>query len=91
MNSRLLLKKACGHGRGTLRSLCYPSVPLNEPIGAISHKFASPDAIDIGQSNITSITTLSNGLRVASQESFGQYSTVGGTCTYQITSLSYVY
>ncbi len=75
MNSRLLLRSVCGHSKGA-RGLCYPSVPLNEPIGGINHKFASPDTV--GHSSKTSITTLTNGLRVASQESFGQYSTVGG-------------
>lgn len=49
--------------------------PLSEPLlGLPSVQYASVRAED----NQTQVTTLSNGLRVASEKRFGQFSTVGG-------------
>lgn len=60
-------------------------MPLNEAIGVAAHANTAP-ILDVGSRNgVTQTTTLDNGLRVASQASFGQYCTVGGEegCTLQ--------
>ena len=58
----------------------YPTAPLTEPLD-----LATPprDAGSLAESlagggKEARITQLENGLRVASQEAFGQYSTIGG-------------
>ena len=56
------------------RCLSYPSQPLTEAL-SLPEVAQSPRPLI---STPTSITRLSNGLRVASQEAFGQYSTIGG-------------
>lgn len=55
------------------RCLSYPSQPLTEAL-SLPEVARSPRPL---VSTPTSITRLSNGLRVASQEAFGQYSTIG--------------
>lgn len=48
--------------------------PLTEPIiGLPDVEYAMP----LAESNITQVTTLPNGLRVASEKRFGQFCTVG--------------
>ena len=73
--------------RGSGRSLAlargaasYPREPLTNPIDVETQR---RDATLLAQSlsrgeKETRVTSLENGLRVASQEAFGQYSTVGG-------------
>lgn len=53
----------------------YPSIPLSSPLPGVPKPiFASVD----GQEKFeTKVTTLDNGLRVASQNKFGQFCTVG--------------
>lgn len=53
----------------------YPSIPLSSPLpGAPTPVFATVG----GQEKFeTKVTTLDNGLRVASQNKFGQFCTVG--------------
>jgi hypothetical protein len=53
----------------------YPNIPLSSPLpGVPSPTFASVDGLEKSE---TRITTLENGLRVASQNKFGQFCTVG--------------
>lgn len=61
------------------RNLSYPNDPLTQPIDlealrdpSVQRPATSP------HSSETQVTRLENGLRVASQEAFGQYSTLGG-------------
>lgn len=56
----------------------YPSVPLSAPLPGVPQPiFATVD----GQEKFeTRVTTLDNGLRVASQNKFGQFCTVGSKC-----------
>lgn len=61
------------------RHLSYPTESLVTPVTNL----AKPPALNeisftIPQDAETEITTLSNGLKVATHASFGQYSTVGG-------------
>ena len=71
------------------RRLSYPREPLNQPIPGLSAPTASsslrPDQVDKASLAKVRVTELENGLRVASQEAFGQYSTIGGTCKRIIT------
>lgn len=59
----------------------YPSVPLSSPLpGAPTPVFATVS----GQEKFeTKVTTLDNGLRVASQNKFGQFCTVGSKYRWQ--------
>ena len=66
------------------RTLSYPNDPLTQAIDVAALR-DEPAAQRIAQcatvpshSGETQVTKLGNGLRVASQEAFGQYSTVGG-------------
>lgn len=85
---RLARVIGCRHGL-LQRNLSYPNDPLTQPIdvAALRH----PNVQRLGQSvtlphsSETRLTRLENGLRVASQEAFGQYSTVGGE---EITDLT---
>lgn len=61
---------------GHFRRLSYPVQPLSEPIPLAGSTIAREKAKS--HSSDTKITYLENGLRVASQEAFGQYSTIGG-------------
>ena len=70
-------------------SLSYPREPLTEPITGLSVPTASSAVqrhqIDKASLAEVRVTELENGLRVASQEAFGQYSTIGskrGTIMY---------
>lgn len=64
------------------RTFSYPKEPLTQAIDVTASRH--PDAAtQPGQSvspysKETRVTKLENGLRVASQEAFGQYSTIGG-------------
>lgn len=61
----------------------YPVEPLDKPIpGLAIPNQDSPCTASRAKDFLSEcqITTLENGLRVASQEAFGQYSTVGGQC-----------
>ena len=71
------------------RSLSYPREPLTQPVSdlppsvpssssASSHAQQRRDHIERASLAETRVTELENGLRVASQEAFGQYSTIGG-------------
>ena len=75
----LLNKQQCARGLKNFYSSESKGVPLSEPLpNAGVRPPTSPSArIDAG-SYETRITTLENGLKVASEESFGQFSTVGG-------------
>ena len=66
----------------TLRKFCSSEsggVPLNEPLPNVLVKPRSSLIPRDTTTYETKITTLENGLKVASEESFGQFSTVGGT------------
>lgn len=58
----------------------YPMEPLDRPIpGLANPDQGAPDTANRRKEYLDcKITRLDNGLRVASQEAFGQYSTVGG-------------
>lgn len=60
-----------------MRRLSYPQEPLDQAIPGLvegpAHTVAKKDFL-----SDCKITTLENGMRVASQEAYGQYSTVGG-------------
>ena len=64
------------------RSLSYPREPLNQPVSELSVPSASSTVqrhhIDKASLAEVRVTELENGLRVASQEAFGQYSNIGG-------------
>ena len=66
------LPKVCRYQRRALCSL----PPLNEPIET-SNIIKNPLKAPV-QNETVKITTLSNGLKVASENSFGQFSTIGG-------------
>lgn len=52
-----------------------PFPPLTDPIPNLENvQFASPTSTD---QNLTKVTTLSNGLKVASEKRFGQFCTIG--------------
>ena len=51
-------------------------IPLNEPLPGVAVR--RPYDIVQNSSYETSVTTLENGLKVATENSFGQFSTVGG-------------
>lgn len=53
-------------------------IPLNEPLHVGSQPQGISPVILNGEAYETRITILENGLKVASEESFGQFSTVGG-------------
>ena len=84
--SRRAFKLLKGNGGSKLilprRTFNYPNEPLTQAIDVTSSRH--PDAATRpGQSvsphsKETRVTRLDNGLRVASQEAFGQYSTIGG-------------
>ena len=64
----------------------YPRESLSVPVQLPVSPFQSGSSnleFDSGQ-NVTQISTLSNGLRVASQSSFGQYSNIGGQGMFYI-------
>lgn len=81
MENWLVLSSALGKrsSRALIRALCYPSVPLNKAVD-VDHTSVDSSYISYQFGSKTKITTLDNGLRVASQQSFGQYCTVGGNC-----------
>ena len=65
--------------RSPVRTLSYPSQSLTVPLEIPQYLDNPPRSErNIHQSKETIITKLSNGLRVATQESFGQYCTIGG-------------
>lgn len=67
-------------------SIAYPNIPLSLPLpGVPKPVFATVD----GQEKFeTKVTTLDNGLRVASQNKFGQFCTVGSKCLPSQASVS---
>ena len=72
---------------------CYSSesreVPLSEPLPNVGVRPPSSPGAPVGGAYETRITTLENGLKVASEESFGQFSTVGGLCaSFVLTFIS---
>ena len=75
----LLDKQHCTRRFKNFYSSESKGVPLNEPLPNVGVRPASSPRVrpDSG-SYETKITTLENGLKVASEESFGQFSTVGG-------------
>ena len=81
--SRALRLLGAGRCRPVLprRALSYPNEPLSQAIdltaGSGQPRAAHQQSLS-PYSHETQITRLENGLRVASQEAFGQYSTVGG-------------
>ena len=61
------------------RTLSYPEEPLTRALPGIAVPTSSQQrAVGRGNQGETRITRLENGLRIASQEAFGQYSTIGG-------------
>ena len=68
--------RVCHYYRRALCSL----PPLNEPLD--TSDTVKSFLKDPAQSETVRITTLSNGLKVASENSFGQFSTVGGKPIY---------
>lgn len=64
------------------RNLSYPNDPLTQPIDVEALRDPSVQRLvqsaTSPHSSETRLTRLENGLRVASQEAFGQYSTLGG-------------
>ena len=63
------------------RALSYPNEPLTQAIDVGAAASRDPTAAQPSvspHSSETRVTKLDNGLRVASQEAFGQYSTIGG-------------
>ena len=68
------------------RRLSYPREPLTQPVSGLSVPPASSAVqrhqIDKASLAEVRVTELENGLRVASQEAFGQYSTIGGRQSY---------
>ena len=77
----LLSKQQCTCRLTSFYSSESKGVPLSEPLPDVEVRPpSSPDShVDVC-SYETKITTLENGLKVASEESFGQFSTVGGLC-----------
>ena len=71
----------CTRGQHS-RYLSYPPEPLDKPIAGLRGEdhVIHPPVLKKDFLQECRITTLDNGLRVASQEAFGQYSTVGGEC-----------
>ena len=62
------------------RRLSYLVEPMNKPIPGLQELSAQSLSATTKEEHPadTQVTRLENGLRVASQEAFGQYSTVGG-------------
>ena len=61
------------------RARSHPRVPLTDPIPGLAASLGPQSAAPPPtHPTETRITTLENGLRVASQETFGQYSNIGG-------------
>ena len=58
-------------------------IPLNEPLPGVAVR--QPYDIVQNSSYETSVTTLENGLKVATENSFGQFSTVGGKKSFCFT------
>lgn len=56
--------------------------PLNEPLpnmpSSPPHMISGTEAWQNRHDHVTHVTTLENGIKVASEDSFGQFSTVGG-------------
>lgn len=82
----LLSQQECCGRVNELYSSHSSGVPLSEPLPNVGVRLAN-----LGNTSVTpvaydtKITTLENGLKVASEESFGQFSTVGGLiCTFLI-------
>lgn len=73
---RCLLSPSLGY----VRRLSYPQEPLNKPLAGLAEPTAGSGGRKVEKEFLSDcqITKLENGLRVASQEAFGQYSTVGG-------------
>ena len=75
----LLSKQRCTRILKNFYSSESTGVPLNEPLPNVAVRPRSSPATSLDAvSYETKITTLENGLKVASEESFGQFSTVGG-------------
>ena len=68
-----LFRSSGGHGR-KLASM----YAMNEPIPGLVSDGGDPGLSRSSSGAKTQISRLENGLRVASQEAYGQYSTVGG-------------
>lgn len=83
-----LSKSRCGLPLLSRRWLAYPTEPLTQPIEVAPlrdpalHQPAPGLAGLASQDAGTRVTQLENGLRVASQEAYGQYSTIGGTLAW---------
>lgn len=64
------------------RNVSYPNDPLTQAIDVAALRHPSVQRLVqsslVPHSSETRLTRLENGLRVASQEAFGQYSTIGG-------------
>ena len=88
--NHLLFKIAHRQGRNLIKTLSYPSAPLNVSLDLAQQTGIAKPHIATNHPRETLITTLDNGLRVASQESFGQYCTVGGKCLHH-TQLCLLY
>ena len=88
--SRVRVARSSRYGILTpARALSYPQEPLTSPISELKvparakvteHQLETLDSWNPADSSSppTNITQLENGLRVASQEAFGQYTAVGG-------------
>lgn len=61
-----------------VRWLSYPRDPLTNPVQHPQFNIKTTGRLNFPQLVETKVTTLSNGLKVATQAAFGQYSTVGG-------------
>lgn len=61
-----------------VRALSYPAEPLDQPIPGLNAGEGGQGVPGKDFLSECQITRLENGLRVASQEAYGQYSTVGG-------------
>lgn len=77
------------------RSLSYPREPLTQPVSGLPSSSSSSashaqqrDHIESAALAETKVTELENGLRVASQEAFGQYSTIGGEANHAMVRIN---
>ena len=61
-----------------LRWYSYLKEPLTEPVGALKDVQWPEQTSSVPRQYPTHITTLANGLKVASQNAYGQFCTIGG-------------